>query len=58
VLKWPIVKLLGISITMPYWDERVAEMSKEFKDVKVEKYHVSFTPPNTNYYTELLPASD
>ncbi|KAF8523172.1 hypothetical protein BU17DRAFT_75070 [Hysterangium stoloniferum] len=27
-----------ISITMPYWDERVAEKSKQFPDVKVEKY--------------------
>lgn len=30
----------GISITMPYWDERVAEMAKEYPDVKVEKYHI------------------
>ncbi|KAF8525556.1 hypothetical protein BU17DRAFT_41718 [Hysterangium stoloniferum] len=30
----------GISITMPYWDERVAEKSKQFPDVKVEKYHI------------------
>ncbi len=30
----------GISITMPYWDERVAEMSKHYPDVKVDKYHI------------------
>ncbi len=30
----------GISITMPYWDERVAEMSKEYPDIKVDKYHI------------------
>ncbi|TFK61151.1 tartrate dehydrogenase [Pluteus cervinus] len=30
----------GISITMPYWDERVEEMAKEYPDVKVEKYHI------------------
>ena len=30
----------GISITMPYWDERVAEMAKEYPDVKVDKYHI------------------
>ncbi|KIJ47493.1 hypothetical protein M422DRAFT_28813 [Sphaerobolus stellatus SS14] len=30
----------GISITMPYWDERVAEKSKQYPDVKVEKYHI------------------
>ena len=27
---------------MPYWDERVVEKAKQFPDVKVEKYHVSF----------------
>ncbi|KAF4456368.1 hypothetical protein F53441_1528 [Fusarium austroafricanum] len=30
----------GISITMPYWDTRVAEMSKNYSDVAVEKYHI------------------
>lgn len=30
----------GISITMPYWDERVAEIAKEYPDIKVEKYHI------------------
>ncbi|MDW3221471.1 MAG: tartrate dehydrogenase [Paracoccaceae bacterium] len=30
----------GISITMPYWDERVAEMAMQFPDVKVDKYHI------------------
>lgn len=30
----------GISITMPYWDERVAEMAKKYPDVKVDKYHI------------------
>ncbi|MBD5801896.1 D-malate dehydrogenase [Azoarcus sp. Aa7] len=30
----------GISITMPYWDERVAEMAKQFPDVRVDKYHI------------------
>ncbi len=30
----------GISITMPYWDERVAEMAKSYGDVKVDKYHI------------------
>ncbi|KAF8579081.1 hypothetical protein K439DRAFT_1620827 [Ramaria rubella] len=30
----------GISITMPYWDERVVEKAKQFEDVKVEKYHI------------------
>lgn len=30
----------GISITMPYWDERVAEMSKDYPEIKVDKYHI------------------
>jgi tartrate dehydrogenase/decarboxylase/D-malate dehydrogenase len=29
----------GISITMPYWDERVAEMSKAYPDVAVDRFH-------------------
>jgi tartrate dehydrogenase/decarboxylase / D-malate dehydrogenase len=30
----------GISITMPYWDERVAEMAKSYPDVAVDQYHI------------------
>ncbi len=30
----------GITITMPYWDERFAEMKKNFPDVKTDQYHV------------------
>jgi tartrate dehydrogenase/decarboxylase/D-malate dehydrogenase len=30
----------GIAITMPYWDERVAEMAKAYSDVKTDKYHI------------------
>ena len=30
----------GISITMPYWDERVLEMAKGYPDVKCDKYHI------------------
>jgi len=30
----------GISITMPYWDERVAAMSKAYPDVSVDRYHI------------------
>ncbi|KAI0133768.1 hypothetical protein BJ170DRAFT_607408 [Xylariales sp. AK1849] len=30
----------GISITMPYWDSRVQEMTKKYPDVKVDKYHI------------------
>lgn len=30
----------GIAITMPYWDERVAEMAKKYPEVKVDKFHI------------------
>ncbi len=30
----------GISITMPYWDERFAEMAKQYPDVRSDQYHV------------------
>ena len=30
----------GISITMPYWDERVAEMAEAYPGVSVDKYHI------------------
>ncbi len=30
----------GISITMPYWDERVQEMSMKYPDVTVDKFHI------------------
>jgi len=30
----------GIAITMPYWDERVAEMAKAYPDVRQDKFHI------------------
>jgi tartrate dehydrogenase/decarboxylase/D-malate dehydrogenase len=30
----------GIAITMPYWDERVEEMAKNYPDVRTDKYHI------------------
>lgn len=30
----------GIAITMPYWDERVAAMAREYPDVRVDKFHI------------------
>ena len=30
----------GIAITMPYWDERVAEMAKRYPEVTVDKFHI------------------
>ena len=30
----------GIFISMPYWDERVAEMAKQYPDVRLDKFHI------------------
>ncbi|MEO5737207.1 MAG: tartrate dehydrogenase [Variovorax sp.] len=30
----------GISITMPYWDERVAEMAKNYPGITLDKFHI------------------
>src|SRR6202163_2941874 len=30
----------GIFISMPYWDERVAEMARSYPDVTVDKFHI------------------
>ena len=30
----------GISITMPFWDERVAAIAKEYPEVRVDQYHI------------------
>jgi tartrate dehydrogenase/decarboxylase / D-malate dehydrogenase len=30
----------GIAITMPYWDERVAAMAKQFPQVAVDQFHI------------------
>ena len=30
----------GIFISMPYWDERVAEMSQAYPDVTLDKFHI------------------
>ena len=33
-------KLNGISITMPYWDERVKAMAASFPQIKWDQYHI------------------
>ncbi len=30
----------GIAISMPYWDERAAEIGKEYPDIKTDKQHI------------------
>ena len=36
----------GISITMPYWDERVEAMAKKYPEVKWDKYHIDILTAN------------
>jgi tartrate dehydrogenase/decarboxylase / D-malate dehydrogenase len=36
----------GISITMPYWDERVEAMSAAYPDVAVDKFHIDILAAN------------
>ena len=36
----------GISVTMPYWDERVAAMAADYPDVEVEKFHIDILTAN------------
>jgi tartrate dehydrogenase/decarboxylase/D-malate dehydrogenase len=36
----------GISITMPYWDERVEEVAKSYGNVSWDKYHIDILTAN------------
>ncbi len=36
----------GISISMPYWDERFAEMATAYPDVRTDKYHIDILTAN------------
>ncbi|QNU60712.1 tartrate dehydrogenase [Vreelandella titanicae] len=36
----------GISITMPYWDERVVEMAKGYPEIAVDKFHIDILTAN------------
>ncbi|MBZ9538810.1 MULTISPECIES: tartrate dehydrogenase [Modicisalibacter] len=36
----------GISITMPYWDERVQAMAEGYPDVTVDKFHIDILTAN------------
>ncbi len=36
----------GISITMPYWDERVEAMARVFPGVRVDKFHIDILTAN------------
>lgn len=36
----------GISITMPYWDERVTEMANSYPEIAVDKFHIDILTAN------------
>lgn len=36
----------GISVTMPYWDERVAAMAKNYGEVRTDSYHIDILCAN------------
>lgn len=36
----------GIAITMPWWDERVAEMGRRYPDVAVDQFHIDILTAN------------
>jgi tartrate dehydrogenase/decarboxylase/D-malate dehydrogenase len=36
----------GISITMPYWDERIDAMAAQYPDVKTDRYHIDILTAN------------
>lgn len=36
----------GISITMPYWDERVEAMARNYPEIAVDKYHIDILTAN------------
>src|SRR5690606_22168878 len=36
----------GISITMPYWDERVKEMAAQYPDVATDQFHIDILSAN------------
>jgi tartrate dehydrogenase/decarboxylase / D-malate dehydrogenase len=36
----------GISISMPYWDERVQAMAAHYPDIDVDKYHIDILTAN------------
>jgi tartrate dehydrogenase/decarboxylase/D-malate dehydrogenase len=36
----------GISISMPYWDERVGQMARGFSEVRTDKYHIDILTAN------------
>src|SRR5690606_19087570 len=36
----------GISITMPYWDERVKEMAARYPDVTTDQFHIDILSAN------------
>ena len=44
----------GIAITMPYWDERVAEMAKQYPGVKQDKFHIDILTAHVDQRPEFF----
>ncbi len=44
-LTWA-TKSNGISISMPYWDERAEAMARRYPDVRADKYHIDILTAN------------
>ena len=44
----------GISITMPFWDERVVQMAQHFPDVRVDKFHIDILTANFVQHPDCL----
>lgn len=42
----------GIYISMPYWDERVAEMARHYPDVSLDKFHIDILTAHFVRYPE------
>lgn len=36
----------GISISMPFWDERFAEIGKDYPEIRTDKYHIDILTAN------------
>lgn len=44
----------GISITMPFWDSRVEEISTNYPDIRCDKYHIDILAANFVLHPDLF----
>ena len=52
-LTWA-TKSNGISISMPYWDERAEAMAARYRDIRSDKYHIDILTANFVLHPELF----